>query len=379
MIRTRVFPLAVLLAACGAGDESTQTASAGRPGGPGARVPTVAVQPVARGSIARQVTVSGIVEPLRTIAVNSQLSGALTRVVVEEGDAVRAGAVLARLDDRELASQLAAAEAAYQVAEAAFQRAEQLRDRRIITLPEYERDRTALSAARAQLDQLRMRIGYATVNAPVSGVIIEKNVETGDVIGNQSHLFTIADVSQIVARVGVSELDVVDLAAGDRVTITLDALPSQQLLGSIRRVFPSGDPTTRLVPVEVVFDQASARLARPGFLARVTFDLATSDNVLLVPVAAVLGGEGSSAVFVIDNETAIRRTVNTGLVSQGRIEIVSGLSEGENVVVTGNNTLRDGMTVRTVPALGEPQSSATTAAQPPAAATAAAASGRPAI
>jgi membrane fusion protein, multidrug efflux system len=315
--------------------------------GGGARVAVVEVQPVSRGSIARQVTVVGVVEPVRVVGVNSQLSGAVTLVRVQEGDVVRRGAVLARMDSREITAQLAAAQAQFEVTKAAYERAEQLRERRVITLPEYERERTAYAAAMAQVEQLRTRLGYATVTAPVDGVITEKRVESGDVVGNQARLFTVAEVSELVVRVGVSELDVVELSPGDRAAISLDAFPGRELQGRIRRIFPAGDPTTRLVPVEVVFDAASARTARPGFLARVTFDLATSENVLLLPVAAVLGAQGAQSVFLVNEEgAAVRRTVTTGLTSQGRIEIVGGLEEGEEVVVIGNSNLREGMTVR---------------------------------
>jgi RND family efflux transporter MFP subunit len=354
----------VVGAACdrgGGGDaqgQQAQSPPAGGMGGMGGprgapRTATVELMPVTRGSIARQVTVSGVVEPVRTVGVNSQLAGAVTTLNAREGDIVRAGAVLARLDDRELAAQLEAATAAYQVAEASYRRAEQLRDRKVITLPEYERERTAFAAAQAQIDQLRTRIGYATVTAPVSGVVTEKHVEAGDVVGNQARLFTIADISQLVVRVGVSELDIVELQPGDVAHITLDALPNRALRGRIGRVFPVADPQTRLVPVEVVLDAASARLARPGFLARITFDLTTSENVLLLPVAAVLGAQGAQAVFLVEDGKAVRRAVTTGLTSQGRIEIVSGLQEGEEVVVTGNNSLREGMTVRTVGGRGD--------------------------
>jgi membrane fusion protein, multidrug efflux system len=344
--------LAAVLAACGGGgEEPAQTAQGGAPGrgpgmGGGGRVSVVEVQPVARGSIARQVTVSGIVEPVRSIGVNSQLGGAVTQVLVQEGDRVRRGAVLARMDARELVSQLAAAEASLEVAKAAYERAEQLRERRVITLPEYERERTAFAAATAQVDQLRTRVGFATVRSPVDGVVTEKNVESGDVVGTNARLFSVADVSELVARVGVSELDVVELSSGDRVGVTLDAFPNRTLNARIRRVFPVADPQTRLVPVEIVFDRENAQLARPGFLARVTFDLATSDNVLLLPVGAVLGGQGAQSVFIVENGVATRRTVTTGLTSQGRIEILSGLSEGEGVIVIGHSNLRDGMTVR---------------------------------
>lgn len=357
-----VVMLVLSVAACsgGEGQEQPPRTPPGGMGGMGGmggrggagRTNVVEVQPVVRGSIARQVTVTGVVEPVRTVGVNSQLAGAVTSVTVQEADIVREGQVLARMDDREVAAQLAAAEASFQVASASYERAEQLRERKVITLPEYERERTALAAATAQLDQLRTRIGYATVRAPVRGVITEKRVEAGDVVGNQARLFTIADVSELVARVGVSELDVVELSPGDAVAITLDAFPNRALRGRIRRVFPIGDPQTRLVPVEVVLDRESTRLARPGFLARVTFDLAASENVLLLPVGAVLGGQGAQAVFVVEDSVAVRRTVTTGLTSQGRIEIRSGLEEGERVVVTGNNALRDGMTVRAVMGAG---------------------------
>ena len=373
---TRLAALALLLSifasACngGAARQASEGNGGGNAGGPGggrggmggpggggpggaARVTPVELGTVTRGSIARTAMVSGTVEPIRTIGVNSQLSGALLQVLVQEGDRVRAGAPLARLDDRELTSQVAAAEASFQVAEAAYQRAEQLRERKVITVPEYERDRTAYAAAKSQLDQLRTRAGYATVRAPITGVITEKLVEAGDVVGTNARLFNLADVSSLVVRAGVSELDVVELQMGDPVHLNLDALPGRVLTGHIRRIFPSGDPTTRLVPVEVVIDPASAALVRPGFLARVEFALSTHDNVLLIPASALIGAQGNEAVFSVQEGKAVRRTVETGLDSQGMVEVRNGLKEGEQIVVVGGNTLRDGMTVRAIPPGGE--------------------------
>lgn len=351
--RAGVLVLAALGAAACGGDDENAGAQAQMRGGPGGggpggmdRVTPVEVVAVERGSIARSVSVSGVVEPIRSVGVNAQVPGALLAVNVEEGSLVRRGQVLARIDDRELRAQLQSAEAQLQVARSAYERAEQLRDRKVITLPEYERDRAAFAAAQASADQLRTRLGYTTVGAPVSGVVTAKLVEAGDVVGNQTRLFEIADISTMVVRVGVSELDVVELSIGDRVDIMLDAYPGRPLAGAIRRVFPSADPNTRLVPVEVAFDAASARVARPGFLARVTFRLSAHDNVLLVPAAALVGGQGSQSVYVVENDRAIRRTVETGLTSSGRVEIVAGLDGSEMVVTAGSNQLRDGAAVR---------------------------------
>lgn len=358
--RIAVLGMAAAVAWSGAGCNGGEAAEAqqrggaggGPSGGPGGARPVAAVEvaPVVRGTIARSVTVSGVIEPIRIVGVNSQLSGALLSIHAEEGDRVTAGQPLARLDDREIRAQLAAAEAAFEVADAAYQRASQLRDRKVITLPEYERERTARAAAKSQLDQLRTRAGYAVVEAPTGGVVTEKRVEAGDVVGNQTRLFTIADVSTLVVRVGVSELDVVELATGDRVTIALDAYPGRDFGGQVRRIFPSADPGTRLVPVEVELDSRDPDVARPGFLARVTFALNAHEGVLLVPAGAVVTGAGSPSVFALDDGRAIRRSVTLGLTSEGRVEVVSGLEEGERVVTAGATALRDGMEVRVLSA-----------------------------
>jgi RND family efflux transporter MFP subunit len=356
----------LLLAACGGDTEAAPQQRGGPGGGPGGMRgmrggPTVVETSAAEtGTLGREVNVSGIVEPIRSVGVNSQLAGALLSLGIEEGSRVERGQVLARLDDRELAAQVASAEASYNVAKAAYERAETLRKSQVITAAEYERDRAAFAAAEAQLAQLRTRHGYATIRAPISGVVTQKAVEAGDVVGQQTRLFTIGDVSTMVVRVPVSELDVVQLAPGAEANVMLDAFPGRTFNGTIRRVFPSADPQTRLVPVEVALTGESARTARPGFLARVTFSLGDKQDVLLVPASAVVGGNGSSAVFVVENGTATRRTVEIGLTSQGRVEILGGLQPGEAVVVTGNNALRDGSEVRVVSGPG--------AAPPPAAA-----------
>jgi membrane fusion protein, multidrug efflux system len=351
------------LVACGGDGEAAQGggpgggAPGGGRGGPGARVSVVETAAVEIGSVARDVNVSGVVEPIRTVGVNSQVAGALLAVQVEEGTRVQAGQVLARLDDREIAAQERSAEAEFAVRSAAYERSRRLRESQVITQAEYERDRAAYEAGRSQLEQLRTRRGYAVIRAPLSGVVTEKMVESGDVVGAQTRLFTIGDLSTMVVRVSVSELDVVNLSPGDNVRVALDAHPGRELAGTIRRIFPSADPGTRLVPVEVALRAADAGIARPGFLARVTMALGAKENVMLVPASAIVGGSGSQNVYVVEDGKALRRSVSTGLTSRGQVEIVSGLSPGEAVVVTGNNSLRDGADVRVVAGPGAPTGS----------------------
>lgn len=339
----------IVLCACGGETESAAGATRG-PGDGEERVVPVEISVARLETAARSVSATGTVEPIRSVGINSQLSGAVLRVTVEEGDRVAPGTLLAQLDSRELEAQLASAEAALEVARRAADRAERLRAQRIITDAEYERDQAALTAARAARDQLRTRVGFATVRAPIAGLVIEKRVERGDIVSAQTRLFTLADVSTLVVRVPVSELDVTALREGTSVDVTLDALPGRDITGRIRRIFPAADTASRLVPVEVALIGAGSRAVKPGFLARVRFHLDPRENVLMVPDRALVENSGGAAVFVVRGEQATLRRVRRGGTYDGRVEILDGIAAGDTVVVAGNTMLRDGATVRVVPA-----------------------------
>lgn len=335
---------ALLLAACRGQDGAAARAVPGEP------VVPVEVAIAALGDAARVVSVTGTVEPIRTVGINSQLAGAVLAVEAEEGSRVRQGQVLARLDGREVEAQLTSAEAALVLARRTAERSEQLRAQDYITAAEYDRDQAAFIAAQAVRDQLRTRAGYATVRAPVAGVVLEKRVEAGDIVPAQSRLFSIGELSTLVVRVPVSELDVSSLSPGDSVPLALDALGGRPMAGRIRRVFPSADTLTRLVPVEVALTGAAAREARPGFLARLHFRLEARGGMLLVPAGAVVEGASGAAVYLVREGRASRRAVRRGDVHQGRVEIREGLAPGDTVVVAGATAVRDGARVRIVPA-----------------------------
>jgi RND family efflux transporter MFP subunit len=277
-----MLPLLAFLAACGAdarGEAGGPGAKnggggpgGGGPGGPGGggnrannRPSPVEVTTVSRGTLARTSTVSGILEPLRTVGVNAQMSGALLSVNVEEGNYVRQGQTLAQIDARELDAQVKSAMAALELAESTAKRSDELWRQRIVTALEYERDRAALASAQATLEQLKTRLGYAAIRSPISGVVTEKRLEAGDIVSPQTRLFTVADNSTLVSRVMVSELEVALLRRGAVVDVTVDALGGARVPGRIRRVFPAADSVTRLVPVEVALSGSALEQLRPGY------------------------------------------------------------------------------------------------------------------
>jgi RND family efflux transporter MFP subunit len=266
---------------------------------------------------------------------------------VEEGNRVRTGQLMAELDARETAAQLERARAVLANAEAAYERGEQLQANELASDAELDVMRSAFAIAKADVELWRTRLAFSRITAPVSGVVTAKRVELGSTVSPNQSMFQIADDSLLVVRVRVSELDVVHLEPGRLATLQLDAYPGAQVTGHIRRIYPSADTASRLVPVEIVLDPMPAGVeARPGFLARVDFTLDSRSDVLAVPAAAIGVADDGSFVYVVAADTLSRRRVQTGLTAAGWIEVTQGLAAGERVVSSGHVNLRPGAVVR---------------------------------
>lgn len=341
--------LLTVAGACGTDGEAanTQRRGPGGNGGPSA----VEIATVQRTSLSRTSVVTGQLAPVLTVGVNSQVGGALLSVNVEEGSRVRKGDVLAEIDPRELTAQVRAAEAQLALARSTAERSAALHRAQVITSAEYDRDQTALAAAEASAAQLQTRLAFTRVTSPLTGVVTQRFVRTGDIVGAQSPMFTVADVSTLVTQLPVSELEVPFLRPGATVPVSVDAF-GQSINGRIRRIFPAADSSSRLVPVEVAVDGNALPGLRPGYTVRATLQLDQRDGVLVVESRAVVGAAGAHSVYLVRDGRAERRMVRVGADIDGRTEVLDGLAFGDTVITTGNALLRDGAQVRIVDPLG---------------------------
>lgn len=361
--RAAAFFTIAALAACGTDTASSATpanSGGGGPGGgpggmgggnrgPGGNQPSaVEITTVERVRMSRTSMVAGQLAPLRVVGVTSQVGGALLRVPVEEGSRVSRGDILAELDSRELDAQLRAAQANLTLARTTAERSEQLRQNGVVTAAEYERDQATLVSAEATVAQLETRVGFTKIRAPIDGVVTQRFVQAGDIVGGQTRMFTVADVATLVTQLPVSELEVPRLKEGSSVEVQVDALGGRAVPGSIRRIFPAADSVSRLVPVEIAISSAERWQLKPGYSVRVTLQLDERDNALVIPTRAVVGAAGSQSVYVIRDGRAERRRVRVGLDVDGRMEVFEGLAAGDTIITTGNALLRDGAQVRIV-------------------------------
>ena len=165
--------------------------------------------------LSRSVEVSAPVEPYRIIRLASRTDGVLTEVGVEAGDRIAAGAVLAQIDVREQRAELARAQARLNERQANFERVQQLKDSQYIDAASFETARAELDIARTEVQLWQTRVDFGRVVSTIDGTVVERYVEPGEAIGRHAPLFSIADLSSLVVRPGISELDVRGLTVGD--------------------------------------------------------------------------------------------------------------------------------------------------------------------
>jgi len=346
------------------------------------RVPTVQVTTVGRGSLAETVWVTGSLESPAEVMVCPEVSGRLAEVKVEEGNRVSAGEVVAVIEQDSYLAQLHQAEAAVAVAQAALSQAEAASEnlarekerienlyrdgvvteqQRDDVLTRYRSAQAALALGRAQVEQAqaalelaRLHVDKTTLRAPIEGVIAEKRAEQGDMASPQACIFRLVQVDTLKAHCSVSERYLGSLVEGRTpVEIRVDAFPGERFRSVVSKVFPTVAADVRTVEVEVTLPNAEGRL-RPGMFCRVGLVLKEARGVLVIPGAAVVGTAAAPEVFRVRGGAAERVKVELGLREGALVEVRSGLAEGDQVILSGQGQLQEGMRVEVASGEGSP-------------------------
>lgn len=333
----------VALLALGAPAGAQQSSNGGNQA-PAADVELLALSPQ---DFAVTTTYVGDLQPDRRVELRSEISGIIERVTFNTGDAVEAGEVLVNIATEQLTIQRNLAEANYNLAQAEFERGETLRERNLITAAELDQRLNQRQVSYFNLQQAEDQLGKSVVRSPIAGRIKTKAVEEGEYVTPGGLLAEVLRIETVLALISVPERDYRFMREGEEVRVTLDALPAESFTGTIKTIGVEADEQSRSFPVEVAVDNASGRL-RPGMLARVEIDLSNYRNQVLVPRHAVVEEGRARVVFVAADGRAQRREVALGATVGDRVQITSGLSTGERVVVAGQRRLSDGQSISVV-------------------------------
>lgn len=352
------------------------------------KVAAVAAKAAGGSAAGAVLNASGYVTARRRATVSSKVTGKVVQIFVEEGQAVRQGQVLARLDDSQARAELALAQAQVSAArksaaqdQARLHEAELNLQRRQRLMQENVVGRAEVETAQADVDSLKARIAYAqeqiavaqsqvrlrqtdlddmVVRAPFSGVAISKDAQQGEMVSpvsagggfTRTGIGTIVDMSSLEIEVDVNESFINRVRPEQKVEAVLDAYPDWQIPAHVITTVPTADRQKATVRVRIAFDKLDPRIL-PDMGVKVSFlrdeepaQAAAPAARFTVPKSAVRTLDGRTVVFVLKQDRVERRAVRAGLEEGDQVEVLSGVSAGEQVVVEGPADLKDGDRVK---------------------------------
>ena len=354
--------ITLALAGCGGGKPDGdaaegEAATADAEGKGGSNEPKVEAVPVEVASVARRpisASYSGTanLEAPAEAQVVAKTSGVMLQLLAEEGDQVKAGQVLARIDPDRPRLEMERARAQVRNLENNYRRARELAESKLVSTEQAEQIRYDLEAARAAYEIAQLELSYTNVVAPISGVIAQRMAKPGNLIQLNSALFRIVDDSRLEAVLNVPERDLATMKSGLTVHMAVDAMPGRVFDGRIDRVSPVVDAGSGTFRVVTAFPGDAG--LRPGMFGRIQVIYDQRKDALTVPRAALLEDAGETAVFAVRDKKAVRVPIEVGHLSGDLAEVRKGLVEGDQVVTAGKITLRDGAEVEVLnaPAAG---------------------------
>jgi len=302
---------------------------------------------------------NGSIEGQISATVSAKLAGRIEQVLVQEGQRVRVGDPLIKLESVELANSVRAArdavtkaQANYDLAKADYDRYQTLYTKGAVSQQQLETAEAKLKSAQADLssvvaseDNAQQQYGYGIITAPVNGVIANKTATVGQVVSPGASLIVVEDIDQVYAVVNIEQKELGRVKIGQTAEITVDAYPDKFFTGSVDIMNPEAGLANRMFRTKIKIANTDAML-KPGMFTKVRLATGDAVQVLVVPQAAVIQKQGMYYVFTVTNNKVMRHQVEIGDVTGDTITIKSGLQPGEKVVVSNVNQLKDGDAVQ---------------------------------
>ena len=301
-------------------------------------VPVETSAPV-RGDVYAMYAGTAPIEAFAEANVIAKVGGEIRQLLVEEGDEVRKGQVLARLDGERLRLELNESEAKLRKLQRDYERNVDLQAKGLISDGDFEKIKYEMEAREAAFNLASLELDYTQIRAPIDGVIAERFVKIGNTISAGDALFRVTSLDPLVAYLHVPEREYRNITAGQPVGIEIDALRDETIIATVSRVSPIVDPQTGTFKVTIEISDEMRRL-KPGMFGRIGVIYDVRENALQIPRSALVEDQGEASVFVVDGDRAVRKTVDTGYGNRGMVEIVSGLQEGDQVVTVGHASLK---------------------------------------
>lgn len=307
----------------------------------------VEVAAASRRTVCAYVTATSTLEAKRTAQLLAETTGRVSSIQKEEGDWVRKGQALLKVEDTQERLDFEKASIDLELAEKEWQRAEELQKRDILSTKEFDEKRLRWEEAKHAKARASYALDKTAVVAPFSGIVTERNVQLGETVTPGKHVSTVADFNPLVVRFHVPESEIGPVKIGQPVTVEIPSTSSDLLNAEIALISPVIDQGTGTVKLTAYLDNPDLGI-RPGTFVRARVTAATHDSALTIPRRALLNEDDTRYVFVAESDTTSRVEVEAGITDGQFVEVLSGLSPGDLVITIGHGGLKSGDKIKIV-------------------------------
>jgi RND family efflux transporter MFP subunit len=305
----------------------------------------VKVFPVEQQNLNRRIKINGVLSAKRQVTVLAETAGQVERIYKEVGDVVSQGTPLALVDATVISSQLETAKASLENSKRDLARFRTLAQSGAAAQQTVDQLTVAVEAANANVVALQKQLGNTTVRSPQKGVVVRRMVEIGSVIGGGSPTFMVADLSDMIMKIGLTEMEIVQVKLGMPAKVRVDAL-SKDFNAVIHTIGIAADLSGRYSVDVLITDPGAKGELRPDLTGYVSFELPSLEKAVVIPREALVSGIKDPKVYVVEEGKAVLRRVVLGVVEGTSAVVQEGLALGDHVVLTGHNNLFENAAVR---------------------------------
>ena len=299
----------------------------------------VEVVAVARGDIQQTYRTITTLEAEQDVQVVARSTGLLQNILVEEGDTVVKGQLMAQLDVEQLSLEVDQLAATSNKLQKELKRQKSLFSRKLASSDALDRAKFEYQSQLAQYKLSKLKLNYASIRAPISGIVTERMVKQGNLIRDNDVLFKVVDLSSLKAVLHLPEKELSNVKKKQPIFLHVDAIGDKVIMGEIERIRPSIDTDTGTFKVVAKLNNDDQSL-KSGMFGKVEIVFDVHQNSLLVEQQAVITQDNRSHVFIVKDNKAIQTPVSVGFQHNGILEITQGLNEKDQVITTGQQILK---------------------------------------
>ncbi|MDK9707138.1 MAG: efflux RND transporter periplasmic adaptor subunit [Desulforhopalus sp.] len=310
---------------------------------------TLALQP---GIIHDRINLPGNIEPWTTLSLLAKISGTIAEIHVREGQKVKKGDVLLRIDDEDYSIAVDRAKAAYQLAKAEYERDKAIYAKGVIPTAELDTNKTRMDTARADYENAQLQLARCMVTAPMQGVVRKLDAKVGLHLAVGDPIAEILEIDRLKAVVGIPESEVTAVRGIDAIDISLQALGDRIVSGKVHFLSSSPDTVARLFRLELAIDNSAGEIL-PGMFFRADVVKRTVPDALVIPFYSVISRNKEQYVYVEEDGTVKKKNVRLGIMEKWMVQVVEGLQAGEKLLVEGHRDVEDQQKVKVVKAAAD--------------------------